>query len=1039
MNLAELSVRRPVFTTVMIMVLLVFGLFSYGNIGVDQFPEIEIPVVAVTTIYPGADPSTIESKVIDPLEEAINGINGIDELRSTSVESAGIITIRFKLEKDADVATQEVRDKVQAVLSKLPSDLEQPVVQKFDIGAAPIIGLVVSGPSDPRETTRIAEDVIKQRLQTLNGVGNITLVGGQTRQFQVRVDPYALDSFGLAVGDITQALRAQNIEVPGGRITQGDTEFALKTMGQLTDVEGIKALTVSNAQGRTVHISDVAEVLDSSEEKRSHASLNGAAAVSLTVQKQSGANTVAVAHAVKDEVEKLRKELGSSVTIEIPTDNSEFIEHSIKDVQFDLLFGAVLAIIIILLFLRDWRATLISALALPTSIVATFAFISVMHFTFNTMTMLALTLSIGILIDDAIVVIENIHRHLEMGKSAREATVDATTEIGFAVLAITLSLVAVFVPVATMKGILGRFFFQFGMTVAFAVSVSLFVAFTLTPMLSARLLKLNHNPGMVSRAIERALKTIDSIYESIARAALRHQAITMAVAIASFIGALFIGKQVAFEFIPKQDRGEFTVLAEMPTGTSLEKTIEVTEKITAELREVPGVSMTFTTIGGGSQGEVNSANVHVELVERKERAFSQQEVMRYIRERLARYENVKIAVEVIPDVGGGNGSRAPEMQYVLQGPDLEKLNQTADTIIAKLQKMPGFVDVDKSSRTGKPELHLTIDRQRAADLGVPVASVAMAIRTLYAGEEASEVATDGDRFPIEVRMTEAMRADPERIMTLQVRSMTGSMVPLSSLVRVEYSSGPAKIERFKRQRQITVMANLDGLALGTATTQIQQVAAESMQDGVQAALTGSASTLKESVGYMLEAVLLALILVFLIMAAQFESFVHPFTIMLSVPLSFIGAFLALLLLHMNMSIFTMIGFIMLMGLVTKNALLLVDYANQQREAGMSRFEALVTAGTVRLRPILMTTAAMVGGMMPVALATGAGAEQRSPMAVAIIGGLITSTMLTLVVVPVAYDIIDRMLGFVKRLFGMDKPAAETAHEEHVPPYDGSAA
>lgn len=1048
MNLAQLSVNRPVFTSVMIMVLLVFGIFSYGSIGVDQFPEIDIPVVVVTAIYPGADPSTIESKIVDPLEEAINGINGIEELRSTSVENAGIITVRFKLEKDADVATQEVRDKVQTVLATLPDDVEQPIVQKFDIGAAPIIGLVVSGPSDPRETTRIAEDVVKQRIQTINGVGNITIVGGQKRQFHVSVDPNALDALGLAIGDVTQALQAQNIEIPGGRINQGDTELSLKTQGQLHDLEGIRDLVITSAQGRTIRISDIAAVSDSSEEKRSHAELSGQSAVSLTVQKQSGANTVAVAHAVKDAVEALRAELGDGVVIEIPTDNSVFIEKSIGDVQFDLLFGAVLAILIIMFFLRDWRATLISALALPTSIVATFAFISVMNFTFNTMTMLALTLSIGILIDDAIVVIENIHRHLEMGKPARQATIDATTEIGFAVLAITLSLVAVFVPVATMKGILGRFFFQFGMTVAFAVTVSLFVAFTLTPMLSARLLKVNHSPGMVSRGIERLLLGMDSIYEKVARAALHHPVITLTVAVASFVASLYIATMVPFEFIPKEDRGEFTVLAELPTGTSLEKTMEVTASITEELREMPGVEMTFATIAGGSQGEVNSASIHVELIPRSERSYSQQEMMRYMRTRLQRYENVIIAVEPIGNVGGGNGGRQAELQYVLQGPDLEKLNKTADTIVAKLKERPGFVDVDKSSRTGKPELHLEIDRQRAADLGVPVAAVAMAIRTLYAGEEVTELATDGDRFPIEVRMSEALRADPEQLLTLKVRSTSGVMVPMSSVVRVEYGSGPAKIERFNRERQITVMANLDGVALGTGTTVIQEIAAESMEEGVRAALTGNASTLKESVGYMLEAVLLALILVFLIMSAQFESFVHPLTIMLSVPLSFIGAFLALLTFGMNMSIFTMIGFIMLMGLVTKNALLLVDYANQQRAAGMTRFEALVSAGTVRLRPILMTTAAMVGGMMPVALATGAGAEQRAPMAVAIIGGLITSTMLTLVVVPVAYELIDKIVQWMQRVWarlagsGAAPAGAVSGHgaegSQETPPYDGHA-
>lgn len=1008
MNLIDLTIRRPVFTSVLMLMLVVFGGWAYNKVGVDLYPDVDVPVVTVTAVYPGADPTTIESRVVEPLEEAINGVSGLEELRSTSSENVAVVVAQFALEVNGDQAAQDVRDKVASILAQLPEGVESPVIQKLDLGAQPIISLVLSAPVEIRDLTSFAEDEVKARLQKIQGVGNIDIVGGRDREFHVDIDPIALESFGLSVTDVASTLQAQNVELPGGRIITSTTEFGLKTVGEVHSAEAIGQLIIASQGGRAVRIRDVAKVLDTSEEKRSHASLNGTSAVTITVTKQSGANTVEVARDARAELEDITKALPEGWALDMPVDNSVFIERTIGDVQFDLVFGAILAILIILFFLRDWRATLVSALALPTSVIATVFFIYAMGFTFNTLTMLALTLSIGILIDDAIVVIENIHRHMEMGKTAWQAAQEGTKEIALAVLAITLSIVAVFVPVAMMKGIIGRFFFQFGLTVAFAVAMSLFVALTLTPMLSARVLKqAHHKPGRVGAFLERLLGALDRGYEALARKSLSHPFVVMGLAIGAFVFSLGLFTKLPVEFTPAEDRGEFIVFAEYPPGTRLEDTIEVMEDVASTIRESPGVELTLATIGGGVQGQVNKGTIHVEILDAKSRDFSQEDAIRYLRERISEFPGT-YAIEPIANVSSGSGRQAT-LQYVLQGNDMDSLDATADKVIERMMEAGVYVDVDKSSRPGKPELSVEIDRVRAADLGVPVADIALAIRMLYAGDKATEIATDGERFEVKVRIDEALRHDPGQILGLKVRSRkTGQLVPLSNIVEVKDTLGPAQIARMNRQRQVTIYANLDGIALGAAMQEVGAIVEEVSPDGVSSALSGTSKNLEETLGYMIEALILAIVLIYLILAAQFESWIHPLTIMVSLPLSLIGAFGALVIFGMPMSIFTMIGFIMLMGLVTKNAVLMVDYTNVLRAEGLNRFEALVKAGTVRLRPILMTTAAMIGGMMPVALAMSSGGEVRAPMAAAVIGGLITSTFLTLIVIPVVYTFLDRL-------------------------------
>jgi hydrophobic/amphiphilic exporter-1 (mainly G- bacteria), HAE1 family len=1010
MKLADVSIKRPVLATVMILVLVVFGATSYKKIGLDLMPNIEFPFAMVTAVYPGADPETIETKVVDKIEEAVSTVSGIKLLKSSSMENVGVVFIQFELERNSEQAIQDVRDKVNGVLRELPADLEPPTVEKFDINSSPIYMLALSGPKTTRELTDIADNVVKQELQSIIGVGNVEIVGGQDREFHVWIDPSRLESYWLAASDVLQALAAQNVDIPGGRLDVGGREFTVKTHGQVKTKEEIEQIVITAAMGNPVRIGDVARVEDGEEELRTYSAFKGKSAVALMVRKQSGTNTVAVADAVTKAIaERVTPRLPAGVTIEVPVDNSEFIRQSNSAVIEDLILGGALAILIILFFLHDWRATFISALALPTSVIATFAFIKFMGFTFNTLTLLGLSLSIGILIDDAIVVIENIYRHLEMGKKPLQAASEATDEIGLAVMATTASIIAVFVPIATMKGIVGRFFLQFGLTVAFAVTVSLFVAFTLTPMLSARMLKPHTGKGPIGRFIEGMLRGVERGYKAILGAALRHRVITVSIAIAAFVGSLALAKKVPFEMMPQMDRSQFSVKIELPTGTAFDKSRVYVEGVAAEIAQVPGVMSTFVTVGSGGaggQGEANMAEIQVKLVPKKERGFTQKAAMSYVRALCDRHQDAVFSVEELQLVGGGSAMKSTAIQFVIQGRDYDELNRAANALAAEMRKTPGYVDVDVSYRGGKPEYSITIDRDRAADQNVPVALIAMTVRSLIAGDKATDLTSNGDRVDVRVKLDEQFRKRKEDILALKVRSTTGQLVQLGTMVDIKEGSGPGKIEREQRQREVTVFANLDGKVLGTATGEIDAMAAKVIPASLHTRWSGMADIMKESFANLFGALFLAVIIVYLVLAAQFESWLHPLSIMMSLPLSLVGAIGALYIAKSPLGMIAMIGVILLMGLVTKNAILLVDYANTLRDQGMERHEALLAAGPVRLRPILMTTAAMVFGMIPIALGISAGGEMRAPMAVCVIGGLIASTLLTLVVVPVTYSLID---------------------------------
>ncbi|HWM84938.1 MAG TPA: efflux RND transporter permease subunit, partial [Kofleriaceae bacterium] len=735
MRLADISIRRPVFAAVLIAALMVLGLFSYPRVGVDLFPDVEFPIVTVTVTYPGADPASMETKVADPIEEAVNTMAGIKVLRSVNLESVTQVLVQFDLETQVDQAAQDIRDRISSILPQLPEGIDPPKVQKFDVGAAPIMSVALSGKLAPRDLTKLADDVVKERIQRIRGVGSVELIGGREREIHVLIRPADLAGFGMTVEDVANALRAQNLDMPAGRIEEGTRELTVKVVGEVEDVSDIEEIVIpappmppmaSEGPLRAtslVRIRQVADVVDGTEEARSWSSMDGASAVALVVRKQSGSNTVAIAELVRTELDKLRPEVErAGGKLSIPADWSTYIEHSINDVKFDLLFGGVLAVLIILFFLHDLRATLISAVAIPSSVVATFWFIEFMGFTFNNMTMLALSLSIGILIDDAIVVIENIYRHLSTGKKSREAASDATSEIGLAVLATTACIVAVFLPVAFMKGIVGRFFFQFGLTVSFAVAVSALVSFTVTPMLASRLLREHTGrPALIFRPFAWFLDHVDRWYRGILGWALRHRWITLGMALASMVLAVILVGQVQKEFIPPEDRAEFQVNVELPVGSSLELTRQFAEAVGKDLRaHAPGVDHTFITVGGGEQGQVNQAQINIQMSPRAGRTFHQMDAMAWIRDRYKDVKNVVFSVVPINAVSGG-GFRTQMVQFNVRGPDLDKLAEVTQKLVAELKKIPGFVDLDTTHRTGRPEIAIQVDRERAGDLSVPIA------------------------------------------------------------------------------------------------------------------------------------------------------------------------------------------------------------------------------------------------------------------------------------------------------------------------------
>lgn len=1036
MWLADTSVKRPVFATMVIMALVVLGVVSYPYIGVDLLPKVDLPVVTITTVLKGASPDVMDVDVTDRIEGAVNTINGVKSITSTSSESIARTTIEFVLERDIDLAVQDVREKVSGIRSKLPNDIEEPKIAKLDPDASPIMALNLSGNRSVRDLSTYADEVLKEQLQRISGVGDVIFYGTRLRQVRIWLDAAKMRAYQIAPGDVVFALKRENIDLPGGRIETKTKEYTVRIKGEFARVADFNDLIISYYKGAPVRIRDIGRAEDSQEEKRTLSRFNGVPAVGMSIQKQSGTNTVEVANRVKNEVEIINKTLPPGMKINVAVDQSTFIVRSIKEVQFHLIIGSVFAVLAVFIFLRNVRTTLISAVALPVSVISTFALINAFGFTFNNMTMLALSLSVGLLIDDAIIVIENIHRHIEEGMEPREAATFATSEIGLAVMATTFAIVAIFLPVAFMKGIIGRFFLQFALTIIFAVMVSLLVSFTLTPMMASIFLKSHkksipnpmseiENPERnvkktiwekMSDVLEYYYKKLESFYRVILEYTLGYRKTVLVSALIIFILSLFLTKYIGKEFVPPEDQGVFIVQLETPIDYSVNEVESYLKRTESILREIPGVKSVFYI--QGYQGYANRARIMVSLLPKKEREHNQDYLKKIARTKLGKIPGLKISVEDLSFIGGG--IRNVPIQYSIRGQDLDALQKYSKQIVDEFRKLPGIVDVDTSLEVGKPEYKVYIDRDRAADLGVDVYMVAEAINLMIGGELDIARYKDelkGKRYDIRVRLNPEDRESIQGLQRICVRARDGKLVELSNVVKVEEGTGPSVINRVDRQRAITVFAALEGKPLGQAKEELDSIAAKILPPDYLPKYQGVADTMQESFDYLLFALLLGIIMAYMILASQFESFIHPVTVLLSMPLSFVGAFGALFLAGRTLNIFSIIGLILLMGLVKKNAILLVDYTNVLRERGVPRREAILQAGPIRMRPILMTTFAMIFGMLPIAIAAGEGSESRAPMGIAVIGGLLTSLVLTLVVVPSAYDIFEEWKEKIKNRKG----------------------
>jgi HAE1 family hydrophobic/amphiphilic exporter-1 len=1037
MNISEICIRRPVFTWVLVSMPVVLGIVSYFSMGVDLFPKVDLSAITISAHLAGASAEEIETTVTRPIEEAVNQVSGIDELRSTTREGVVTVMVQFRLDKNGDIAAQEVRDKISSVIKQLPQGMEPPVVNRFDLDAAPIMTIGISGRRDVREVTEIAKHQIQEQLQTVPGVGAVFLSGGRNRAINVVINTEKLASFELSIEDVRQALITQNLEVPGGIMHQGSRELVLRTLGRMQTAEQFNDLIVVNRSGHAIRIRDIGKAEDSVEEPRGLSRLDDQNAVSLFVQRQSGTNTVAISDAVQVRLARIMKSLPADIKLELIQDQARFIRESMAEVNFHLLLAAVLVSATILLFIRDWRTTVIATLAIPTSIVPTFLFMHYMGFTLNNITMLALILAIGIVIDDAVVVHENIFRHMEeFGKDAKTASRDGTREIALAVLATSLSLVVIFLPVAFMGGIVGRFFSSFGLTVAFAIMMSLFVSFTLTPMLCAHFLVLESNLDETHKSKGGPIyRTIDSLYGYALTIALKHRTVTLLFSLLVFLSTIPIGFGLGANLIPRDDQSEFQVTYITPEGYTLERTNQVIGEIENRLCRLPGVVHHFTIIGqntgsaGKGQGDVTRGSIYFRIKELNERTFSQFELMDRAREILSQYPDLRTAVSDVSAVGvSGQDSRT--FQLSIQGPDIEKLASYSAEFIERLRKSSGLVDIDSTLSLRKPEVQVAIDRDRASDLGIPVQTIANTLNVLVGGQIVSRYKEGTEQYDVWLRAEKPFRATPQNLESLTIPSQTSGLVRLSSLATLTESRGPSQIDRFNRQRTVTILGHPDKASLKDAVQQAQIIAREmNLPPEYEVTFGGQAKMLGETGYYFMVALVLSVLFMYLILAAQFESWLNPVSILAALPVTIPFGLLSLLMFRTPLDLYAMFGLFMLIGIVKKNGILQVDKTNELRSSGVERTAAIMEANHTRLRPILMTTVMLIAAMIPIALGRGPGAGARASMAKVIIGGQTLSLLLALLVTPVTYEAIDSVGQWLRRLlspFHSQKTALPTS-------------
>ncbi|EGW36009.1 efflux RND transporter permease subunit [Desulfosporosinus sp. OT] len=1013
MFLANLSIKRPVFAIVVMIALVAVGLVSYMGLPINQYPDTDIPIVAISITQSGASAEQLESKVTKKVEEAVGQISGVSHISSTITEGSSQTTIEFDSDKSIDVAAQDVKDKIDGIRAALPDDIDEPIIQKFDFSAESILSLVVTGPLSNKDLSQVVEDDIVKRLNTVKGVGSITTYGGQEREIHILLDKEKMTSLNLTTSEITASLQSDNVDMSSGKVSNGEKEVSLRTDGTIKEVNDFLNVLVANRNGTEIRIKDIAQVEDGIEDRSSISYYKGKETIGIEIVKQSGENTTQVASDLKAEISKLQTSLPEGVKIDIVSDNSLTIQESVDEVKKTMLEGCMLAVIVVFLFLRNWGSTAISAIALPTSIITTFAAMKIMNFSLNTMSLMGLSLAVGLLIDDAIVVIENIVRHLNMGKSAIQAAKDGTSEIGLAVMATTFAVVAVFLPISLVNGMIGSYFKQFGITVAASVLVSLFVSFTLVPMLSSRYLKretgdTNKKPGILGRLLlwfNHLFDILAKVYTRILKVALRHRKKTVFIALAMFFASLTLLSSIGTSFMETTDNGKITITAEPDGGTTLEsaaKTTKQMERILGAYSEVQYLYSTVTT------GEIK---IIAKLPDKKDRTESLSEVGNKMREDLKKIPGINISVSTGSSVMSGK-----DVQLHFKGNDFSHLLEYTQRAEKIFKQIPGTVDVSMDYKAGKAEAKLEVDRDRAADLGVSPVVVANTLGTLFNGSVVSHYETEKDRYNVKVLLQDNQRTDFDSLKGIYVPGTNNRLIPLDQVTKQVFTTGSTTINRYDKEREIQVTANLVGVSTGSFNTMFNERlnSEENMPAGVSQTAAGSQEMLSESMSSLITALLMGILFIFLILAAQFESFVDPFAILFSLPFAIIGALLALFLSGSNLSMMAFIGIIMLMGLVTKNAILLIDFTKQRRSEGEERNKAILQAGSTRFRPIIMTTLAMIFGMLPTALSTGTGAESRIPMAYTIIGGLISSTFLTLLVVPVVYTLLDDLKGVFKK-------------------------
>ena len=1015
MNLPELSINRHVMAYMMSAVLVLFGIIGYQRLGVDQFPNVDIPVISVTTVQPGANPSIVDASVTSILERQVNSVPGIENIRSSSTPSVSVIAINFELSKDIDVAFNEVQAKVNQVLNQLPDDADPPVVAKVETDARPIMWLALRGNRTLQQLNVYADEVLRRQLENIQGVGDIQIGGLRERTIRVEVNPQKLAAYGLAASDLVNAFRSEHLLLPGGFLVADRTEDLLKLDLEYHDAAELREMVIAQRNGSILRLEDVAEVVDGLADFRSLARFNGEPTVGLGIVKVSGTNTVEIIEAVKDRLaNEIRPQLPPGMNIEIASDDSRFILDMVNALLEHLVLGTVLAALIVAVFLRNLRSTVMIAAAIPVSLLGAVAVMYFFGYTINNITLLALLLLIGVVVDDAIVVLENIYRHREdIDPDPKSAALNGTQEVMFAVLAATLSLVSIFLPVVFMGGMIGRFFESFAVVVVVGVLISWFVALSLTPMMCSRYLRVHGDHGPVFRAFEAGFDAVDNAYRWLLRAALNHRLVTMLIGVAVVASSYFFFANVGGTFVPPQDRGEFMVNLKTPLGASIHYTNDKLAQIEEILGKEPSVASYFTAVGLGRQGQVTSGIAFVQMVPRGEREVSQQQVTAGLNRRMAQIAGAEIFVTEVPVMGGQRGE---PLQFMLRGANLQEVDRYANEFERRLKAIEGMGSVDLALQLDMPQVTLTVDRDRAAQLGLSTAQIGQAVNILAGGLDVArfnDARGNSDRYDVRLKAGEDSFETIEDLTQIFLRSRSGELVRLDTVARLAEELGPAEITRYNLQFAAPFYVN-PGMPLAAAVAELERLERELLPAGYSIQLTGQAEELQDTMSSVLFALAVAIILLYMVLASQFDSFLQPIILMTALPLAAVGGVAALWLLGYTLNIFSMIGLLLLIGLVAKNSILLVDLTNQRRDEGMEIREALEAACPIRLRPVLMTSLTVIFALLPAALGAGAGADTNGPLAAAVIGGMISSTLLTLVIVPVAYSLLE---GVFERIEG----------------------